>query len=137
MPCYALYGQIEPMWALGQARLTDTFQQIEHVVPCVYRHLGLTAVKLIHAPRYATFNFTYSRWCDIAVQHIIVINNTRTSNFSFYFIITKIMRHEFVLCKDNNKLSKLVEFLCIKYIKCILCLHLHSILFFWMNPKLR
>ena len=53
------------------------------------------------------------------MQQTIPINNTMNSNFSFYFIITKIMRHEFVF-KDNNKIKQIGRVLCIKYIKCIL-----------------
>ena len=48
--------------------------------------------------RYTALNFTWTLQCNI--------NNTMNSNFSFYFIITKFMRHEFVF-KDNNKIKQI------------------------------
>ena len=95
------------------AGITDTFQQIEHVVPCIYRHLGLGRMSswshlYIKTTRYTALNHALNFTCrDItSVQQTIFINNTMNSNFSFYFIITKIMRHEFVL-KDNNKIKQI------------------------------
>ena len=140
MPSCALYGQIEPMcWALGwdnwHFSTNWTCCSLYLQTPGTWKDVKLKS--LIHQDHkiYSIeLHMQSRRHCQCNKLFPSIIQWILT----FHFILSSLKSWDMSLfLRITTKLSKLVEFYALNILSVFLCLHLHSILFFWMNPKLR